>query len=181
MNVTKNREDIKNLTAAAICLALCILLPYLTAQIPQLGQALAPMHIPVLLCAFICGPRYAAIVGLVAPLLRFMIAGMPLIMPMGVAMCFELAAYGIAAGILYKLLPKKTVYIYVSLISAMLFGRVVFGLAFMQTFGMHTGGQYTWEMYVSAAFVTALPGIILHIVLIPVIVIALKRAKLLTN
>jgi hypothetical protein len=136
------------------------------------------MHIPVLLCAFICGPYYAAVVGLIAPVLRFMLFTTPPIMPMGVAMCFELAIYGLAAGMLYKLLPRKTVYIYVSLITAMLLGRAAFGLAFMRTLGIHNGGQYTWEMFISAAFINAIPGIILHIILIPIIVIALKKAKL---
>jgi thiamine transporter ThiT len=172
MNIEKKREHLRSLIIAAICLALCLVLPFLTGQIPQIGMALSPMHIPVFLCAFLCGPRYAAIVGLVAPLLRFMLLGMPPIMPMGVAMCFELAAYGITAGMLYKLLPKKPVFIYVSLIAAMLIGRAVFGLAFMQTLGIN-GGQYTWSMFIAGAFIDAVPGIILHIVLIPVIIIAL--------
>ena len=110
MNVTE-RNAIKNLTASAICLTLYILLPFLTSQIPQIGNALSPMHIPVLLCGFICGPYYAAVVGATAPLLRFLIFGMPPIMPIGVAMCFELTVYGIIAGILYKMFPKKTTYI----------------------------------------------------------------------
>jgi riboflavin transporter FmnP len=172
-------KDIRKLTASAICLALCLLLPYLTGSIPRFGIALAPMHIPVLLCGFIAGPAYAAIVGLIAPLLRFMIAGMPMVMPMGVAMCFELAAYGLAAGLLYRLLPKKVPYLYTALVAAMLLGRVVFGIVFAQTFNIHMGLQYTWAMYTSAAFVDALPGIILHIILIPPIVIALKKARLL--
>jgi len=180
MNTLKNSKDIRNLTASAICLALCLYLPFLTAQNPELGQRLSLMHIPVLLCAFICGPASAAVVGLTAPLLRFILFGMPMIMPMGVAMCFELAAYGLVAGFMYKLLPKKAAFIYVSLITAMLLGRGVFGLAFMQTLGIN-GGQYTWSMFIGGAFVNAIPGIILHIVLIPVIVIALKKARVITE
>ena len=38
------------LVQAAVCLALCLVLPFLTGQIPQIGAALSPMHIPVLLC-----------------------------------------------------------------------------------------------------------------------------------
>ena len=30
-------------------------LPFLTGQIPQIGAMLSPMHIPVLLCGFLCG------------------------------------------------------------------------------------------------------------------------------
>jgi thiamine transporter ThiT len=173
-------KSIKNLSASAICLALCLYLPLLTAQNPELGQVFALMHIPVLLCGFVAGPSHAAAVGLIAPLLRFMTFGTPPIMPMGVAMCFELAAYGVTAGVLFMLLPKKILNIYISLIAAMIVGRAVFGIAFMQTFAMHTnGGQYTWEAFISGAFVTALPGIAIHIVVIPAIVIALKKAKLL--
>jgi riboflavin transporter FmnP len=178
------KKDLKNLTASSVCLVLCMVLPLLTGQIPQFGQALAPMHIPVLLCAFICGPRYAAIVGLIAPLLRLMLFGMP--MPfMAITMCFELAAYGIVAGVLYMLLPKKPLYIYVSLITAMLLGRLVWGAAALQlwtsgVFPMLPFGweNFTWDVFVAAAFITAVPGIVLHIVLIPVIVIALQKARL---
>ena len=119
MNENQRSKHIKNLTAAGICLALCLYLPFLTGQNQQLGNALSPMHIPVLLCGFICGPYYAAVVGLIAPLLRFMIFAMPP-MPTGVAMCFELAAYGVVAGLLYNALPKKIPFIYVALITAML-------------------------------------------------------------
>ena len=41
---------------------------------------------------------------------------------------FELAVYGLTAGLLYKALPKKIPYIYVSLILSMLIGRIVWGL-----------------------------------------------------
>ena len=131
MNKSSSKINVKNLTTSSICLALCMVLPFLTGQIPQIGMALAPMHIPVLLCGFITGPAYAMIVGLIAPLLRMMIFGMP--MPfMAVTMCFELAAYGLIAGLLYKILPGRIIYIYLSLIIAMLLGRFVWGLATLQ-------------------------------------------------
>ena len=43
------KKLIRTLTLAAMCLALAIVLPFLTMQIPQIGQALSPMHIPALL------------------------------------------------------------------------------------------------------------------------------------
>ena len=110
----------KNLVNAALCLALCMVLPFLTGQIPQIGSALSPMHIPVLLCGFICGWPYGLAVGILAPLLRFMLFGMPPIFPTGIAMAFELAAYGMATGLLYKKLPKTIPNIYTSLIVSML-------------------------------------------------------------
>jgi len=134
------------------------------------------MHIPVLLCGFICGPYYAAVVGAVAPVLRYMLFGMPPIMPIGTAMCFELAVYGIVSGLLYRRLPGKSVFIYVSLITAMLSGRLAWGIAFVVLSGV-ADVTFSWQIFISGAFINAVPGIILHIVLIPAIVIALKKAK----
>jgi len=183
MSKSSNKTTAKNLTAAAVCLALCIILPFFTGQIPHIGMALAPMHIPVLLCGFITGPAYAMIVGFAAPLLRMMTFGMP--MPfMAITMCFELAAYGAISGLLYNAFKKKVVFIYLSLVIAMLLGRIVWGLATWQLakaaifpslpMGWETFG---WSEFMSAAFVSAIPGIILHIILIPILVMALRKAR----
>ena len=119
---------LRKLTRAAICLALCMVLPFLTGQIPQIGSALSPMHIPVLLGGFLCGPVWAAAVGFIAPLLRFALFGMPPIFPTGLAMSFELMVYGLVSGGLYACLPKRTGSIYASLLAAMLAGRIVWGV-----------------------------------------------------
>lgn len=163
---------------AGICLALALLLPFLTGQIPQIGQALAPMHIPVLLAGFLIGGPWAAVVGFIAPLLRFMLFGTPPLMPTGIAMAFELAAYGLTSGLIYKALPRKTWSVFVALLSAMLAGRLVWGMAryFLSIF---IGPAFSAEMFLAGAFVSALPGIVLHIVLVPLIVLALQKAKLL--
>jgi len=171
---TTNNDHLKQITAAAVCLALCLVLPFLTGQIPQIGSALSPMHIPVLLAGFICGPFYAAAVGLLAPLLRFMMFGMPPLMPTGVSMTFELAAYGLAAGLLYKVLPKKTAFVYVALIVAMLIGRAVWGVSRVLLVGV-AGVAFSWQMFLTGAFINAVPGIIVHIALIPVVVLALQK------
>ena len=128
MQTNLKKTTIRRMVWAAVCLALCMVLPFLTGQIPQIGSAISPMHIPVLLAGFICGPWWDMAVGAVSPLLRFALFGMPPIFPTGVAMCFELAAYGLVSGALYARLPKKTSNIYVSLIAAMLTGRVVWGI-----------------------------------------------------
>ena len=163
------------LVMSAICLALCLVLPFLTGQIPEIGSKLCPMHIPVLLCGFLCGPAYALVVGAIAPLVRFVLFGMPPIFPTGVAMCFELAAYGLVSGLMYRRLPKKTVSIYASLIVAMIAGRVVWGVAQAILLGL-TGSALTWKMFITSAVLNAIPGIVIHIVLIPVIVMAIERA-----
>lgn len=172
------RENtVKNIVLAAVCLALCLVLPFLTGQIPQIGSTLCPMHIPVLLAGFLCGPWWAMAVGAAAPLLRFALFGMPLIFPTGTAMCFELAVYGLVSGLLYARLPKKTASIYVSLIGAMLAGRIVWGVVMAVISGV-TGSAFTWTAFLAGAFINAVPGIVVHILLIPVAVIALKKAGL---
>lgn len=172
----KNKTFVLKLTYAAMCLALCILLPFLTGQIPQIGNMLSPMHIPVLLAGYLCGPWWAALVGILAPLLRNAIFGMPPY-PGFIPMCFELAVYGLTAGILYLLLPKKIIHIYTSLLGAMLAGRIVWGIA--SAIMMHfMGANFTWHMFAAGAFFEAIPGIILHIILIPILVIALKKSNI---
>lgn len=171
-----SKNNLKSLILAAMFLALALVLPLLTGQIPQIGNALCPMHIPVLLCGFFCGPWYALIVGFIAPLLRFMIFGMPPLVPKGVAMCFELATYGLVLGLLYNLLPKRKLNIYVSLICAMLAGRIVWGAARVILYGFGKS-EFGWAAFMSGAFFNAIPGIIVQIVLIPILVMALEKYK----
>ena len=172
--MSSKQKNLRRLILAAMFLTLALALPFLAGQIPQVGSALCPMHIPVLLCGFFCGPWYALAVGLVAPLLRFALFGMPPLMPTGIAMCFELATYGVVSGLLYKLLPGKKVFTYVTLIAAMLAGRIIWGIARVILAGL-AQSEFAWTAFLSGAFVNAVPGIILHILLIPVLVIALKR------
>lgn len=167
-------KKLYRLILAAMFLALALVLPFLTGQIQQIGNALCPMHIPVLLCGFFCGPWYALAVGFIAPLLRFALFGMPPLMPVGIAMSFELATYGLVSGLLYRLLPKKKPYIYVSLIGAMLAGRIVWGAVRTVMYGLGKS-PFGWAAFMSGAFLNAIPGIIVQIVLIPVLVMALKK------
>lgn len=170
-------DSVKKIVLSGACLALCMVLPFLTGQIPTIGKALSPMHIPVLLCGFLCGWPYGLVVGFLAPLLRFSLFGMPPLFPTGLGMAFELAAYGAFCGFLYRKLPDKPQYIYVSLLSAMLAGRVVWGIAQVILLGI-AGSPFTFSAFLAGAFINAVPGIICHIVLIPPIVMALKKAGL---
>ncbi len=161
---------------SAMFLAISLVLPFLTGQIPQIGRMLCPMHIPVILCGFFCGPWYALVVGAVAPLLRFLLFGMPPVMPTGIAMCFELAAYGFISGFLYIKLPPKKKYIYTSLVCAMLTGRAVWGVVQAVLCGM---GKIDFgiSIFLSGAFADALPGIALQIIIIPVLVTVFEKRK----
>ena len=173
----KNRNPILKLVFAAMFLALSYVLPFLTGQIPEIGSMLCPMHIPVLLCGFICGWPWGLVVGLVAPLLRSLTLGMPPLFPTAVCMAFELAAYGAAAGIMHKILPKKKVSIYGSLLIAMIIGRIVWGCAMYIFMGIN-GGAFTFSAFIAGAFTNAIPGIIVQIVLIPVLVMLLENPKI---
>jgi len=173
-------SQVKKLCASAVCLALCLVLPFLTGQTPEIGNALCPMHIPVLLAGFVCGPWWSLAVGFIAPLLRYILFGMPPIFPQGVAMAFELAAYGLICGLLYQRLPKKTGSIYLSLVAAMLGGRILWGVVRAALSGAGSAA-FTWAAFLSGAFATAVPGIILQLILIPVLVMALRKAKVIAD
>lgn len=172
--MSSNKNNPVKTVFAAMFLALALVLPLLTGQLQQFGNALCPMHIPVLLCGFLCGPWYGLAVGLIAPLLRFLIFSMPPLMPIGISMSFELAVYGLSAGLMYKLLPKKKPYIYVSLITAMLAGRVVWGLVRTLLYGLGKA-EFGFAAFIAGGFTNAIPGIILQIVLIPVLVMTFEK------
>ena len=171
---------LRKLILAAVCLALCLVLPFLTGQIPQIGNMLCPIHLPVLLCGFICGPLYGVVVGAIAPLLRYALFGAPVIFPMGISMSFELMTYGLIAGLLYRALPKRLPYIYLSLAAAMLSGRVIWGCVRALLSGV-SGAAFTWQAFLAGAFTTAIPGILLQLILIPALVLALRKARLVTE
>ena len=168
-------NPIRALTYSALCLALCLVLPFLTGQIPQIGGMLCPMHFPVLLCGFLCGPWWGAAVGVVAPLLRHILFHMPpLVTALG--MTAELAAYGAVVGILYRRLPRKNSSIYIALLTAMALGRLVWGCAMVVLYGL-SSTPFGWELFLSGAVLNAIPGILLQILLVPILVMALRRAK----
>jgi len=165
------------IVCSALCLALAMVLPFLTGQIPQIGKMLCPMHIPVLLCGFVCGGPWGLVAGFAAPLLRSLWLGMPLLFPDAAAMAFELAAYGLLSGLMYRRLPKKVSSLYLSLLTAMVCGRAVWGLARLVFAGIQST-SFTLSAFVAGALTTAIPGIIVQLVLIPPVVLALRRAKL---
>ena len=165
------------MSLAALFLALAYVMPFLTGQIPEIGSMLCPMHLPVLLCGFVCGWPWGLIVGLVAPILRSLTLGMPPLFPTAVCMAFELAAYGAISGWMHQLLPKRKPFIYCSLIVAMVIGRIIWGISMFVCVGIR-GGGFTFSAFLSGAIFNAIPGIILQIVLIPVLVMILDDPKI---
>lgn len=166
-------KSLLRMVLAAMFIALGLVMPFITGQIPEIGSMLLPMHIPVLICGFVCGWKYGLAVGFIVPLLRSFIFGMPPILT-AIGMAFELATYGAITGALYKKMPKKKVSIYVSMIVAMILGRIVWGLVSLVIYGVQ-GTAFSWQMFMGGALLNAIPGIILQLVLIPILVMTLQK------
>ena len=167
---------IRKPTFTALYLAIALVLPFLTGQIPEVGTMLCPMHIPALLCGFMCGWPWGLAVGFISPLLPSMLFGMPPVW-VAIAMAFERATYGAIAGLLYRRLPKTGWRIYASLISAMVAGRLVWGLVKFLLAGLQ-GTEFSLALFLSGAVTTAIPGIILQLILIPIPVVVMERTNM---
>ena len=169
-----NHSSIRRLVMTALCVALGVVLPQALHAVPNAGNVLLPMHIPVLLCGLTCSWGYGLACGVLPPLMSHLVSGMPpaAVLP---AMVCELAAYGLISGLAAKYIRtgKRTADVYIQLISAMLIGRVVYGLANALIF---RAGAYSMEVFVTAAFVTALPGIVIQLVLLPALILVLEKA-----
>ena len=177
----KHKNALLRMTATAMCLALAMVLPFFTGQLRELGQALSPMHLPVLLCGLLCGWPYGLVCGFVAPLLRSLCFGMPALVPHAIGMAFELAGYGFLTGLLYRLLPKKLPYLYLSLVGGMIFGRITGGIFKLVMLGLGWIPQYSMALFWSGYIVGTLPGMLVQILLIPLLVLALRKAGLMLN
>lgn len=172
------KNSIKNLTLAAMFLALCMVMPFLTGQIPQIGSMLLPMHLPVLLCGLICGWKYGLAVGAIAPIMRSLIFGMPPMFPSAITMAFELATYGFVIGWLFAHAKWQCIKsLYRCMIVAMLAGRLVWGIVSAVVMGVW-GEGFTFAAFLAGAFTNAIPGIILQLLLVPAIMLLLHKTHL---
>ncbi len=174
----KRRQTLIKNIISALFLALAFIIPFLFGHMQQINSMFCPMHIPIFLCGFICGWQRGALIGFIAPILRSFLFGLPVFFPTALCMAFELATYGAIAGIAYKLLPKKPIFIYVSLLISMLAGRVARTLATFICYGI-SGTEFSLSAFISGVIAYAIPGIILHILLIPPCVMLAQKLKLL--
>lgn len=174
--VNKNENNLKTLVLSAMFLALGLVLPFITGNVPKIGSMLLPMHIPVMLCGLICSWKYGLVVGAVTPLLRSVLFQAPPFYPTAVAMAFELAVYGGLTGLLYQNSKWEcTVSLYKSMLTSMLAGRLVWGAAMLM---LTDTGAFGFSAFMSGAFINAFPGIILQLSFIPAVMVALSKAKL---
>ena len=94
--------------------------------------------------------------------------------PMALCMAFELATYAVVSGVLYRLLPQKPRFLYVSLVLAMIAGRLVWGLARFLCAGLDVSA-FGLSAFWAGAITTAIPGIIVQLLIVPVLVIVSEK------
>ena len=175
---TKPNSPARNIVLAALFLALAFVLPMITGHVPQIGNMLCPMHFPVLLAGFVLGGPWGLVLGFIAPLLRSVLFGMPPLYPIAISMAFELATYGAVSGWMYKKVRHTLPMMYAALATAMVAGRLVWGAVRFVLAGL-SGSAFPFSAFLSGALFTAVPGIIAQLVLIPLIITALQKAKVL--
>ena len=166
----------KRVVIAAVCAALGVVLPMAFHALPGAGNVWLPMHIPVMICGLVAGPVAGAATGVLAPVLSSLLTGMPAA-PILPSMTCELVAYGLVSGMLARLVRtgRLAVDLYVSLVGAMIVGRLVGGALQALIFSQ---GTYSLAAWMSGYFVTGAPGIVLQLVVVVPIVAALERAGL---
>lgn len=169
----RGKEQLRRLVLSAMLLSVGIILPFFTGQIPSVGSMLLPMHLPVFVCGLVCGWQYGGAVGLILPLLRSALFGMPPLYPNALSMAAELAVYGFLVGLLYALWRRRGIpAVYGALIPAMLVGRGIWGLTQLLLLGLKDL-PFSGHAFLAGAFLNAIPGIILQLVLIPAIMTGL--------
>lgn len=171
------KKTVYDITLSAMLFAVGLTLPFVTGQIPEIGNMLLPMHLPVLLAGFTVGWKYGFLIGATLPIVRSLMFGMPPLFPNALTMAFELAAYGFLTGFLYLLFKRKNLFaVYTTLIISMIIGRIVKGIANAIAYGA-ASKSYTFAMFVSGAFLEAIPGIVIQLVFIPALLLILKKAS----
>ena len=165
----------KKMVLTSLMIAVGVVLPIAFHSIPNAGSILLPMHIPVLICGIICGFPFGLLCGIITPLLSSLLTGMPPAAYLPAMIC-ELAVYGLVTSLLIRFVRTKSVYanIYISLIGAMISGRIVYGILNSLIF---RAGSYSAQIWLTSAFVTALPGIVIQLILIPLIVLTLQDSN----
>lgn len=172
----KTIKPVYKSVSTAVCIALCVILPMAFHAIPNGGTLFSPMHLPVLLCGIIFGPQYGLVCGLLGPFLSSALTGMPGwgYLP---TMMIELAIYGLVSGLMMRLVHtgKQAADLYISLLTAMLTGRIITGI--LRAF-IFAPGSYSLKAWAAGYFVSCFPAIAIQLILIPIVYLALQKAHL---
>jgi thiamine transporter ThiT len=179
----KKKNITIKITLTSLFIALAYILPFFTGNIPQIGSMLCPMHLPIIICGFLCGWKYGLLAGIVTPILRSLTIGMPNIYPTAITMALELGCYGFISGFIFSIFKKHNkiniLTIYISLITALILGRVIWGLSnYILTLIDHTF-DFSFKLFLAGAFINAYPGIVLQLILIPPFIILFTKLDIL--
>lgn len=174
--MNSNSKTIRNITLSGLFIALGVILPMITAEIPAIMKILSPMHIPAYLAGFFVGPLWGAVSAFLMPIVRFIIFGKPILFPTGFFMCIELSVYALACGLLYGKFKNQILNVYLALGSAMILGRIAAGVAKALILST-SANPITMSIFVTEYFVNSAPGILIHLILIPVLVLTLDKRK----
>ena len=172
------------MVTTAVLLAAGLLLPFLTGQLPSIGQLISPLHIPALLCGLTCGPLWGGLLGAALPLVRMLLFGMPML-PAALPMAFELCAYGAITGLLYprlcRMLMRRLPAILSAMLCAMVLGRIIGGAAkalLLAGGAITAGAPFTFGVFITSYFADTVVGAAIHLIIVPAIVLALEKARL---
>lgn len=179
------RKPIRLLVTSALLLAVGLVLPFLTGQLPVLGKLMSPLHIPAYLCGLVCGPVWGVLLGILLPLLRMLLFGMPML-PSALPMAFECAAYGLCTGLIYRVTKARfanrfCLPIFCAMIPSMMAGRIVGGLTkalFLASGVIASQAPFTFSVFIASYFVDTSVGALIHLILVPLVMAALKKARL---
>ena len=176
---------IKKMCIFIVLLSLGWVFPFITAQSRELGNMLNLIHIPTLIGGMILGPWYGVLLGVITPITRSFIFGMPKLYPLAICMGLELGTYGLISGLIFKLLKnrfsiKEVIALYLSLIIALLCGRIVWGVS-RSIFAMFSTEIMTFKIFITSGFLVSWPGVLLQIIIIPIIYYAIKKTNLLNG
>lgn len=181
----RQRTPIGPLVTSALLLAVGLALPFMTGQLPVLGQLMSPLHIPAYLCGLVCGPVWGTLLGLLLPLVRMLLFGMPLL-PVALPMAFECATYGLCIGLIYRVTKVRFanrfyIAILYAMIPSMISGRIIGGLAkalFLVSGVIASQAPFTFSVFITSYFVDTSVGALMHLILVPLVMAALKKVRL---
>ncbi len=158
----------KKITFSAVIIAFGIILPFIFhfafAPTLQLGSKLLPIHYSAFFAGGFFGPLVGLSVGLLTPILSSF-TGMPPF-PMVIFITFETAVYGIVFGYLYF---KKRNNIYLSLVIAMMMGRIAYLLS-VYFIGHFILGKGFVIISTLESFTVGMIGIIVQLIIIPIVI-----------
>lgn len=169
-SLLKPRLSLKTQTIATIgAVVAAVVLPTIFHYIGMIsgsgtapGRVFLPMHLPVILVGLLAGPYAGLVTGILAPLVSFAISGMPPL-PVLPQMVFELAFYGLVAGLLCNFKMPSFFKVLISQIA----GRLAVVLYLLV--GIYLFSKDGSVMSVWGSVVKGLPGLIIQWVSLPLL------------